>query len=512
MPSSNDPSPDAQLIGGGRRAVAALWGAALLPQLLLMLWVPFARGAGFYDAVPIPAVVILATLAGAALGGARRGLAARLPQSLDDWLDPSRRALAVSWLLGGLVALALLGRSAVFLGDFRYAGASLLPGDAFVLRHSCLTAYVHGAILSNIPSANVYDTVYVNADLHAPLPATASRFAPFMLDAFGYPPPFLLLPRALLRLTGDFVVHRALVGAGSIALTFFACAVTARTLGGLAERRMWLLTPLALANPLVILTAQIGNFHLATAALCLLCWAALERRQDRYAGALLAVATLSKIYPGVLGVVLLTQRRWRAVAATFAVAAAIVALSVLVLGVQVWRDFLLYHLPKVQSGEALSFLASNVREIEGNLAPFGIAFKLKALGFAGWSWPQARAFGNAYTALLFVLAALAGLRQGTARRRAAPWFAMTMLASLRSPYAAAFVMSSGQLLCLLLLGEVRSRRSLAALALGWSLVSLPTPSSNADVKMAVSLARVVAIIAVLGWVALRKPSAEPSTE
>ncbi len=207
------------------------------------------------------------------------------------------------------------------------------------------------------------------ADISAPLPPTAAHFAPFTLDAFGYPPPFLLLPRALLLLTQDFLSLRLLFSSASLLLMLFACASAAVTLGGTAGRRIWLLTPLFMALPQVRATLQVGNFHLAAVALCLLCWVALERRRDGLTGALLAAATLAKIFPGLLGVVLLVQRRWRAVAFTALAAAAICALSVAVIGTKVWRDFLFYHLPLVQSGEALRFLAASPREIDVQRGP-----------------------------------------------------------------------------------------------------------------------------------------------
>ncbi len=510
--SSDALNGNADTVGRGRRVVAALWGAVVTPYLLLALWVPIARAAGFYGTVPIPAVVALGMIVGAGLGGAAPRFAARLPASLDDWLDPQNRLLAALWCLGGLLALVLFGRCAVFLGDFHYAGASLVPDEPFLVRHSCLTAYMHGAILSTDPAANVYDIAIVNTSgrLDAPLPATAARFAPFTLDAFGYPPPFLLLPRAVLLLTGDFVVHRVLFGSASLALIFYACAVAAKTLGGLAERRMWLLSPLLLANPLVIVTLQVGNFHLATVAMCVLCWVALEKRRDHLAGALVAVTTLAKIHPGLLGVMLLAQRRWRAVGAAVAVALCLVALSMVVLGTPVWRDFLFYHLPKVQSGEALRFLAENRREIDGNLAPFGIPFKLAALGFANWGWAQARTFGNVYTLFLLGLAVLAGRNKGDPQHRLAVWIAVSMLASLRSPYAAMFVLSTAQLVFLVLAAEVRSRRTLAAFVVTWALFSLPLPLTNPDVTMAVSLARGVALLGFLSWVALRRAPQAPA--
>ncbi|MFO0757063.1 MAG: glycosyltransferase family 87 protein [Byssovorax sp.] len=497
--------------GLGRRAVASLWAAAAMPYLVLALWVPIARALGVFGGVPIPVVVVVSALAGPALVAALPRLAAPLPESLDRWLDPGNRRLAALWAAGGLLAVLAFGRMAIFLGDPAHIECSLIPADSFLVRHSCLTAYVHGAILSKDPAANVYDMAFVerSTDLSAPLPPTAAHFAPFTLDAFGYPPPFLLLSRALLLLTTDFLSQRILFAAASLLLVLFALASAAGTLGGTAERRIWLLTPILLAHPLVLVTLQIGNFHLIAVSLCLLCWVALERQRDGMTGTLLAVATLAKIFPGLLGVVLLVQRRWRAVALTCLAALILCALSVAVLGTAVWHDFLFYHLPRVQSGEALGFMATSRREIAMNLAPFGIPFKLAALGFEGWGWPQARRFGDVYSVLVLGLAALAGRRQGSPRHRLTIWLTLVMLASLRSPYAALFVVSTIVVLLVVMTAEIDSVRSLVAFLAAWALVTIPAPDTNPGVQMAVSLGRAIVIYGLLGWVLLRRERAAP---
>jgi alpha-1,2-mannosyltransferase len=494
--------------GLGRRVVASLWAAAAMPYLVLSLWVPAARALGFFKSVPIPVVVVLSTLAGPALLASRPRLAARLPESLDRWLDPPNRKLLLLWAAGGLFALFSLGRMAVFLGDPAYVSCSLDPADPFLLRHSCLTAYVHGAILSTVPGANVYDVAFVEGvsnALTAPLPPTAAHFAPFTLDAFGYPPPFLLLPRALILLTTDFSSQRLLFAAASFLLTLFACARAATTLGGVAERRMWLLTPIFLAAPEVLATLQVGNFHLAAMAICLLCWVSLERRRDGLGGALLAVATLAKIFPGVLGILILVRRQWRAVGFTVVAAAALGALSVAVLGTKVWSDFLFYHLPKVQSGEALRFLAETRMNIDFNVAPFGIPFKLGALGLEGWGWPEARLFGSVYTVIVMVLAVLAGRNGGSPRHRLTVWLAIAMLASLRSPYAAPFVLVTVILMLLPMAAEARSRWTVAAFVGAWLVFLLPWPLPNRpQVTTAASLVRVCASYVFLVWAVLRR--------
>jgi alpha-1,2-mannosyltransferase len=490
----------------GRRLVASLWAALAGPWLVLALWVPLARALGVFERVSVTVIVALGVVAAPLAVALAPRLAAPLPESLDRWFEREKRARVALWALGGLFAVFTFAKVAVFLGDPRLTAYSFAPGEPFLVHHSCLTAYVHGAILSKIPGANVYDMAFVQDDPGAPppLPPTATSFAPFALDAFGYPPPFLLLPRAMLALTTNFYTLRLVFGAASLVMLLAACAATAFTLGGLAGRRMWLLTPMLLANPVVIITLQVGNFHLAAVALCLACWVALHRRRDGLAGALLAVATLAKIFPGLLGVLLLMHRRWRAAAFTVLAAAVVCALSVAVLGVGVWRDFVVYHLPHVDSGEALRFMARSTREIAFNVAPFGIPFKLQALGFAGWSWPQARLFGRLYTALVFALAVLASRNRGTPRHELTVWLAVVMLASLRSPYAAPFVLSTVCVLLAALVAEVRAWRGVAAIASVWALITVPTPSADPSILVGVSLVRVLVFDAWLVWVALRR--------
>jgi alpha-1,2-mannosyltransferase len=501
----NDPA----IPGLGRRVVASAWAAAAMPYLVLSLWAPLARGLGVFESVPIPLLAVLSAIAGVLLVFGVPRLATPLPASLDCWLDPEHRKLAALWAVGSLLAVFVIGRIAIFLADPRLVEFSIAPDVPFLVQHSCLTAYMHGAILSMDPTANVYDMAYVPdaADLGKPVPATAQHFAPFTLDAYGYPPPFLLWARALLLVSSEFLSQRLWFGAASLLLMLFACAAAANTLGGVAERRIWLLTPIFVGSPLVLGTLQVGNFHVAAVALCLLCWVALERHRDGVAGTLLAVATLAKIFPGLLGVLLLVQRRWRAVGYTCLAATIICGLSVAVLGTKVWSDFLFYHLPHVQSGEALAFLAATPREIAFNHAPFGIPFKLQALGLTSWGWAEARLLGHVYTVLLFVLAVLAGRNKGSPQHRATVWMAIVMLASLRSPYAAPFVLSTMSLVLLMLVAEVRSRSHLAAFVAVSIVIVSPTPPSDPAVEITWSLVRIAVLYGFCGWLVLRKTTA-----
>ncbi len=190
-------------------------------------------------------------------------------------------------------------------------------------------------------------------------------------------------------------------------------------------------------------------------------------------------------------------------------AVAICALSVAVLGTKVWRDFFFYHMPKVQSGEAFRFMAETEQNIEFNQALFGIPFKLGALGFKGWGWGQTRIFGNVYTVMLLVLSVLAGRNQGSPQHRLTVWLALVMLASLQSPYAAAFVLVTIAFLLLVMTAEVRSRRGAVAFVCAWLSFSLLPPMPDPKTAIAVSLARMVALYAFLVWLVLRRERAYP---
>jgi hypothetical protein len=498
------PARVADLAGVGRRVVASLWAAAIAPYVVLALWVPAARALGVFGSVPIPALVALSVVASPLVLLLWPRLASLLPASLDAPREPRSRWLAGLWGAGGLVAVVCLGRIAVYLGDSSLVGYSLLPSDPFVLHHSCLTAYMHGAILSTQPDTNVYDMAFVDRAVDAPLPPTAAHFAPFKLDAYGYPPPFLLLARALLWLTPDYLSQRMLFSAASLILAFLACGATARTLEDEAGRRVWLFAPLFLASPPVLATLQVGNFHLAALALCLLCWVALERQRDGKAGMWLALATLAKTFPGLLGVLLLVQRRWRAAGVTVLAAGIVSALSLALLGPLVWRDYFFYQLPRVQSGEALRFMADSPMNVGFNVSPFGLPFKLAALGFAGWGWEQARALGTLTTLVLLVLAVLAGRNTGGAQHRLTVWLALLMLGSLRSPFAPPFVMVGTSLLLLALVPEVRSWRGTLGMVAAWMAWMLPLPLPEPTMIVA-SLVRALALYVFLVWVVVRRP-------
>ena len=101
------------------------------------------------------------------------------------------------WASGAtaVVAVVLLFRMGVFMVDPGRTTWSIQPDDKWRREHSCLTAYTEAARLLSEGTANVYErTLYADPD----------RFiGGLKVDAYHYPPPFLLLPSAIQKIRGD---------------------------------------------------------------------------------------------------------------------------------------------------------------------------------------------------------------------------------------------------------------------------------------------------------------------
>ena len=83
----------------------------------------------------------------------------------------------------------------------------------------------------------------------------------FNIDAYEYPPPFLLLTRALQFVAPDFLRHRMIWFALEGSFILFGLFVVARSLGPAAGTRALMLSPLVWASTMTISTLQIGNIQ-----------------------------------------------------------------------------------------------------------------------------------------------------------------------------------------------------------------------------------------------------------
>jgi len=464
------------------------------------------------------AVVSTATLAlGAAGLGALLAVAAasawllrwlppRLPTALDG-LARRHPVLTAIYLCFALMSVVSTARVCVFMGDPTAVEDQALPGEKFTETHSCLSAYERASELARRRVDNLYADHWWYGSLGLPpLPeGEPNPYHPFTLDNFSYPPPFLLVASVLTPLDGDFLAQRALWFGLNAIVAAIGLYLVARWIDGPTAHRVLLLTPLLLGSMPFLLTLQIGNFHLVTVALSVLAMAALERGRVASGGALLALTTLSKISPGVLGVGLLARRRAREVAFTAGFGALLLALSTLCFGLDPLRSFLGYALPRLSTGAAFPFIETDAG-ILTNMSPFGIPLKLSFLGFhVGDPLRLGRLVARVFTLAVLILSVVAARRQGDRRDQAIRWMSLLFLAAMQSPFCPAYA-TLGLLWATALLSiEVRRLWSGLALVALWPAILLVPPGLAPASQVVLSLAHTSLCVGLSTWLILRAP-------
>jgi hypothetical protein len=334
--------------------------------------------------------------------------------------------------LATLVAIVQLARLAAFMVNPSLVEYSSVPASKWEVEHSCLSAYFVAAQASS-STPNVYDnSLYSMPDDNPSEPRKARRIGPFNIDAFEYPPQFLLLPRALQLLTPDFMNLRMLWFALNGGTLLLALVVVARFLGPADGTRALLLSPLIwLALP-TLSTLQKGNVQGIVIAASMLAMVLFERRRWAAGGAILAFMTVSKLFPGLLIVYLLARRQWRAAAWTMAFAGALSLLTLLILG---WASYAAFldHLPGLLSGEAFPALRRPAA-MAINFSIPGLVFKLGLFGVPGMSFGVAKIVGWGYTLVALAATVYAGLRNLRDGEKPLVWMAILIVATLRSPF------------------------------------------------------------------------------
>lgn len=392
-----------------RVAVTAVVTALAAPPLYVGL-----RAAGV-PAAPLGVALLL--------GGGGLWLARRLPASLDGaW--HRRRMLACLWLLISAVAVVQVTRLSIFMFDGARRQQSMLPLYDTIAEHSCLSAYHRAGELSRAEDSELYEP--------GPYQGKIGE-GRFKVERYEYPPPFLLLPRLLGAVTGhDFLRLRPLWFALMALPLMLALGLVAR----FTERSaVGLLAPAVLAAMPTMLSLQYGNFHVAAVTLAMLGMLALRERGrlEIAGGALLAFATLSKIFPGLLIIALAAERRWRAVGWTVAWLFVWTLLSIVVLGPAPMAAFLDLQLGRVASGAAFPFMADNERVVAANMSIHALVWKVGLL--AGHpSAAAARVVSWIFCGLLAVAVALAA-RRWERLSQAQLWMTALFLGGLCSPFA-----------------------------------------------------------------------------
>jgi alpha-1,2-mannosyltransferase len=405
------------------------------------------------------------------------------------------------------VTLVELARLTVFMIDPAQVAWSIQPGNVWRVHHSCVSAYWVAC-----QEVDDVDDVYRLQRYEPPRDAAGRRqrivMEGFVLDAYEYPPPFLILPRLLAREAPTFLRFRTLWFAVQVVAVAAGLVAVARRIGGTAGAVALTLSGFVLAPYGVMTTLQIGNAQLAFVALPMAAMVLFDRRRPALGGILLAYATVSKLYPALLVLYLLLRRDWRGAAWTVGLGVALVGLSLADIG---WAPYAAFvdHLPRLLSGEAFPAMAIPEGMSLNQSVP-GLPLKLALFGLAPATLAWARVAGWIYTPLL--LWATIRLARGRFGRDDAPiaWLTVIMLATYRSTFLPQYGVFPALWLVVLLAARFRDRpAALIALAGAWAILTLNFAGwpGYAIVNGIVTTAQTLTGLA-LAVVVLRLPAAE----
>lgn len=311
-----------------------------------------------------------------------------LVQNLRDgaWVTPERaRLVALALLATALIAIVWLIGTSDGLND----RLNRPLGTDFA------SFYAAGTLVRDGLAAFAYDPAVHFAREQAIFGGATQYYA------FQYPPVFLLVSAALAQLP----YLPALVVWQAATLVLYVLAIRAIvSAGGHSPLQgqagpVWLL--LALAYPAVFINLGHGQNGFLTAALFAGALAILDRR-PLAAGVLIGLMIYKPQFGLMIPLVLAVTGRWRTVAAAGLTVAALIAVSLLVAGVDTWRAFM----------ASTSFTRETLLE-QGDVG----FFKMQSV-FAWvrmWGGPVALAYIVQGAVTLATAAALAALWLGKAR-------------------------------------------------------------------------------------------------
>jgi hypothetical protein len=389
------------------------------------LWLTPVFAAGAYVLWPstVPAIAVGSAMAVAVALATARAMTATLAPALRH------AAVAALVALAGAAAIAQIARVSVYIADPAQARWAYHASDPFRVRHACMTAYVEAVRFCSQPGTNIY-----RMDLYDP-----RQIGPLKVDSFHYPPPFLLLPAAVHAAAPDVFAFRRLwfvMQCGVLAGVIFGLA---RWIGGEAGAYAAAGGVVTFATPQVNYALQQGNVQSTVVALAVLAVVLLWGGRQAIGAPLLAYVAAAKIFPGILVVYLAAARRWKALGATAAAGACVVALTVVVFGTRPFDDFLRYELPRLSSGEAFPHTETFAYGV--NFTVYGISVRWRKLGLEWLTRPRGLAIASAYGIGVIGLAALIGWRSRpdwaspAGRLRFAQCaLALVVLSSMRSPF------------------------------------------------------------------------------
>lgn len=351
--------------------------------------------------------------------------------SLKDRLASraSRHTRAVVLLVLGAASVLQVGRLAAFMVDPARQHDSVRPESVFYLQHSCLTAHFQAARVQRGGVSNVYESShYVEPDGE---PAVVEGFA---CDPYLYPPTALLLPRLALAVSSDFLAWRTTWFFIEAVFIGVALVLLAHWVGGPRWTGVVMVGLIVFAAPTTRLALQIGNVHLVVITASAVAMVAFDRKAHAVGGVLLAWGIATKLFPGILLLLLLLQRRWRAAAWTATWGMLLVIASVAVLGKAPFEAFVTYHLPRLASGESLASVFAYPATALVNDGILGLAQKLALVGVPEANGVLQVAIPRAYLVVLAAATFIGATASTDRRAMALAWLALLQLASLQSPF------------------------------------------------------------------------------
>ena len=440
-------------------------------------------------------------------------LVRRMPLDVDG-LARIHKVKAGLLILLSLFSIFQTTKLSAFMGDAKRMELSMIPQLNFLKNHSCFSSYYHALQLAQAGEPNLYDSKHWPDELELSTKREVSLndsgpYAPFYLDNYMYPPQFLLLTGALSCVSKDFLVQRTLWFAFCglfLALGFW---IVAQWVGVQGKRHALWLIPLLWSAMVTLVTLQVGNVHHVVMVMAVLAMVAFELKKGAWGGALLAFSILAKISPGILVIVLLAQGRWRDLGWTLAFGVLYTLLTLVIFGVEPIESFLSYQLPRILSGESVQWFSNLPSNVVTNTGPFGIPFKLSALGLSiDNAWAVGRIVNTCYT-LLIVVGTVVLSRQSRNRRQSLYlWIAVLMLSSLQSPFSPGYVVMPVLWLLTLLACEVKTGKGVLAFVLVWIAIAFPAPLP-AGIDLVVSLLQQGLVFGVIVYAVLRKAQAAP---
>ena len=290
-----------------------------------------------------------------------------------------------------------MARLSTFMLDETRVDLSVMPKRPFFRTHSCLSCTPKRR--ASRQPASISSTLR-STNPERPGQNMPRMIGPFEVDYYQYPPTFLILPRAAVAAGLDFLTIRRLWFAIQAVVLFVTMVMLAKWIGGSSGLLVLLLVPVTWLSQTIRLTLQIGNFQLTAFALTVLAMIAFERGRAVRGGLALGFPAASKVFPGLLGVLLIVERQWRAVAWTVAWAVAFTAAAWLVVGSVPFVDFFRYQLPRIESGQAF-FWMENADAAAINYGIHGLVIKLRFLGLP-WTGPEAASRAASLYAVLLV--------------------------------------------------------------------------------------------------------------